>query len=171
MAGLCEGGNEPAGSLKAISRMPEFRASDAEAKGVKKRGLVPLVVAGGVGLGRTTPSPRSPRRLRFTPESPISFGLGLTFPVMPLTRNDRSENDLDSFAEGVTSVEHGWIDGRELSHRIERTDNDRLYPNSIYSAFAYIMLVDRTACDLHEGPAARDKPPPARSTVQCSASL
>ncbi|XP_071449010.1 cytosolic purine 5'-nucleotidase isoform X2 [Hetaerina americana] len=40
-------------------------------------------------------------------------------PISPygLTRNDRSENDLDIFSEGLSSLE-GWIDDRELSHRI-----------------------------------------------------
>jgi hypothetical protein len=62
--------------------------------------------------------------LRFAREAPISphalgapFRFGLQFPHVHLTRNDRSENDLDSFAEGVTSVEQSWIDERELPHR------------------------------------------------------
>ncbi|KAJ9595416.1 hypothetical protein L9F63_013400, partial [Diploptera punctata] len=86
--------------------MPEADA------GTKKKVLVPLNIG--------TPSPRSPRRLRFRPDSPISphtlnipFSLGLTG---PLTRNDRSENDLDSFAQGGIHIAHAWIDDRELSH-------------------------------------------------------
>jgi hypothetical protein len=85
--------------------------------------------------GRTGPGPRSPRRLCFASEVPVSshtlsvpFNLGLQFHPVPLTRNDRSENDLDSFAVGVTSVEHGWIDDRELSHRYaERAHLKRIW--------------------------------------------
>jgi hypothetical protein len=92
--------------------MPELSATKSE---VKKR-LLPLVAATGSGA-----SGNNPRRLRFAAESPhtlsVPFSFGLQFPSLPLTHNDRSENDLDSFAEGVTSVEHSWIDDRELSHR------------------------------------------------------
>nr|CAD7423554.1 unnamed protein product [Timema monikensis] len=41
--------------------------------------------------------------------------LGLT---TLLPRNDRSENDLESFQRGVNSVQElSWMDSRELSHR------------------------------------------------------
>jgi hypothetical protein len=92
--------------------MPELSAAKTE---VKKR-LLPMVAATGSGAGGN-----NPRRLRFAAESPhtlsVPYSFGLQFPTIPLTHNDRSENDLDSFAEGVTSVEHSWIDDRELSHR------------------------------------------------------
>lgn len=82
---------------------------------VKKRPLPPVVATGSAA------SRNSHRMLRFASESPhtlnVPFSFGLQFPPLPLTRNDRSENDLDSFAEGVTSVEHSWVDDRELSHR------------------------------------------------------
>jgi hypothetical protein len=85
--------------------MPELSATDSDSK--KRLGAADR-----------------PRMLRFAVEAPISpralgvsFRLGLQIPHVPLTRNDRSDNDLDSFAEGVTSVEHNWIDDRELSHR------------------------------------------------------
>lgn len=83
---------------------------------VKKRPIPPVVATGSVA------SRNSHRILRFASESPhtlnVAFSFGLKFPPLPLTRNDRSENDLDSFAEGVTSVEYSWVDDRELSHRI-----------------------------------------------------
>jgi hypothetical protein len=85
--------------------MPELSAIDS---GGKKR----LAAAG------------APKVLRFAAEAPgsphalgVAFRFGLQLPSDPLTRNDRSDNDLDSFAEGVTSVEHSWIDDRELPHR------------------------------------------------------
>jgi len=81
-----------------------------------KKGPLPPVVATGSAASRNRH-----RTLRFASESPhtlnVPFSFGLQFPTLPLTRNDRSENDLDSFAEGVTSVEHSWVDDRELSHR------------------------------------------------------
>lgn len=92
--------------------MPEVSVTDCE---VKKR-LIPPVVSASSASSRN-----SHRRLRFVAESPhtlnVPFSFGLQFPPLPLTRNDRSENDLDSFAEGVTSVEHSWVDDRESSHR------------------------------------------------------
>jgi len=82
---------------------------------VKKRPIPPVAATGSAA------SRNSYRMLRFASESPhklnVAFSFGLQFPPLPLTRNDRSENDLDSFAEGVTSVEHSWVDDRELSHR------------------------------------------------------
>jgi hypothetical protein len=92
--------------------MPELSVTDCEVK----KTMIPPVVATGTGASRN-----SRRRLRFASESPhrlsVPFNFGLQFPSLPLTRNDRSENDLDSFAEGVASVEHSWVDDRELSHR------------------------------------------------------
>lgn len=34
-----------------------------------------------------------------------------------MSRNDRSENDLDAFAEGLCVGENTWLDKRELGHR------------------------------------------------------
>lgn len=55
---------------------------------------------------------------RRTPEHRLGAELASELGQLGLTRNDRSEIDLDGFMTGMESVENtAWVDERELGHR------------------------------------------------------
>lgn len=64
------------------------------------------------GILKTKPKPPE---LIF-PEPGLTFHIPIS-PVPPgLKRNDKSEHDLDTFSQGLYSMD-SWIDARELGHR------------------------------------------------------
>lgn len=90
---------------KCTKKMPEMSQDLFEVKNPVSSPLTPeLLRARANSVGKKGPAPfQDPRK---TP----------AFRIKRLS-SCVSENDIESFTEGMNLVEHNWIDERELSHR------------------------------------------------------